>query len=526
MEIALEQAIPTYSGGLGVLAGDLLRSAADLRVSMVGVTLLYRAGYFSQELDSEGAQHERPARWDPETRLREQSIRVDVQIAGRPVAVRAWRYDIKGRSGHVVPVFLLDTELPENDARDRALTGALYGGDAQYRLAQEIVLGIGGARLLAKLFPGQIRKLHLNEGHSALAAWATQRSSSDASLAGIRSRCVFTTHTPVEAGHDHFPRELVQRMLPPEGRDELISLCGGNELDMTQLALRLSGYVNAVSARHQQSARQLFPGHEIHYITNGVHPTTWTSPSMTALLDRRIPGWADEPARLRSALSIPDSEIGDVHSGAKAALLAHVGQKTGLALDPARFTIVFARRASAYKHMDLIFSDIARLRRIGDGRMQLVFSGKAHPNDQEGKQIIRHVFDAARGLGGSVPVVYLPDYELDAARLLVAGADLWLNTPQPPFEASGTSGMKAAFNGVPSLGTLDGWWCEGHVEGVTGWAIEDASDLYEKLELALTAFGDRAAWASIMKHCLAINASYFNTHRALQQYLATAYASE
>ena len=547
MEVGLQSDLPTYAGGLGVLAGDTLRACADLVVPVVGVTLLHRQGYFTQSVGADGRQTERPAVWDVAAHLALQSEEITLSIEDRAVRVRAWRYDVAGAGGYEVPVYFLDTDLPDNDPFDRALCGALYGGDERYRLAQEMVLGIGGVRMLRALRYTGVRKYHLNEGHASLAALELLRVAhpvADAPwpLGEIRESCVFTTHTPVPAGHDRFPRALAERalngLLPP---NLIKSLGGGDELNMTALALNLSGWVNGVAERHAEIAAGLYPGHGIHHVTNGVHAATWTSPSFRRVFDRYLPHWLQDASMLRNAGRIPAGVIADAHAEAKTALLDSIARRTGRRLDGSALTIGCARRATRYKRLDLIFSDVPRLLAAagGDGRVQLIFAGKAHPRDGEGKAMIARIVALGRELGQRLPVVYLPDYDIDTAKELVAGCDLWLNTPQRPLEASGTSGMKAALNGVPSLSILDGWWLEGHVEGVTGWSIgdrttpedgtpdenrADAGDLYDKLGGTIVPlyFGDRARWTAIMQQSIALNGSFFNTHRMIQQY-ATAY---
>jgi len=542
MEIALDPGMPTYSGGLGVLAGDTLRACADLRVPIVGVTLLYRAGYFSQRLDDRGGQQELPASWSPTEFVRPLAPTVTVSVEGRSVRVRAWRYDIVGSGGFPVPVLLLDTDLPDNDPADRGLAGQLYGGDDRYRLAQEIILGVGGVRFLAAAGYAGLRRYHLNEGHAALAplelvrAANTDRPEDAWRLQETKRRCVFTTHTPVPAGHDHFDWGLVERTLGPLVPSPVLRMLGDHEgqLNMTSLALNLSAFVNGVARRHAEVSRTMFPGYGIHHITNGVHSATWTSEPWRQLFDRHLPGWRNDPAMLRNADRIPGAELWAAHAEAKGALLRAIAGRTGRALDPDALTIGFARRATAYKRADLVLSDPGRLRALARerGRLQFVFAGKAHPRDEPGKDLIRRIHAVGRALDDEIPIVYLSDYDLGLAKLVTSGVDLWLNTPQRPLEASGTSGMKAAHNGVPSLSVLDGWWIEGHVEGVTGWSIGDvsavsdgdAADLYAKLDRIVPLYHrDRGGWIQIMRHAIALNASYFNAHRMVQQYVVNAY---
>ncbi|MHB8874651.1 MAG: alpha-glucan family phosphorylase [Myxococcaceae bacterium] len=544
MEIAVDPRMPTYAGGLGVLAGDTLRACADLRVAIVGVTLVHRHGYFAQVLSGPGIQEERPDFWSPGDLLTPLEPTVAVEVEGRLVKVRAWRKELIGFGGFVVPVLFLDTDLPENAPADRHLTDVLYGGDEAYRLSQEIVLGIGGVRMLRAAGYEGVHMYHLNEGHAALAALELLREqnhgrSGDWDFHGVRERCVFTTHTPVAAGHDQFDYGLVHRVLgAPVPAEVLAMVAGAERMNMTLLALNLSHYVNGVARRHGEVADQLYPGRGIGHITNGVHSATWVCDSFAALYDRHLPGWQDDPAMLRKAESIPPGEIWHAHEAARARLFAQVTRRTGQVLSPEPLTLGFARRSTEYKRADLVFHDLERLRALGRGRLQLVFAGKAHPRDETGKALIRQVHELGARLGSDVKVVYLPGYDLELARLLVSGVDLWLNTPLRPLEASGTSGMKAAHNGVPSFSVLDGWWVEGCVEGITGWSIgteqpvasrreadaHDAADLYEKLErLVLPTFRDRERWVAVMQHCISLNASYFNTHRMVQQYVTNAY---
>jgi starch phosphorylase len=550
MEIALDKAIPTYSGGLGVLAGDTLRSAADLAVSVVGITLLHRKGYFEQHLDAEGNQTESPVVWRPEEILEPVDAQSAVMIEGRRVAIRAWKFPVRGVTGHEVPVYLLDTQLPENSEWDRTLTDCLYGGDSRYRLCQEVVLGMGGAALLRALnCPAEL--YHLNEGHSALLTlclldWQLDGRKpfelDEGDIEAVRSRCVFTTHTPVPAGHDRFPLDMVRSVL---GEDQLALLdaahcVGDGVLNMTHVALRLARFVNGVAMKHREVSQGMFPNFPIDAITNGVHAATWTSPSFQALFDRRIPEWRTDNLYLRYAVGVPLQEIRAAHAEAKKAMIAAIERRNHVTLDPKVFTIGFARRATPYKRADLVFADPTRLAEIASsvGPIQIVFGGKAHPNDTGGQDLIRRIHHAAASLAGQVTVVYVENYEMEIAGQIVAGVDLWLNNPMKPLEASGTSGMKAALNGVPSLSVLDGWWIEGHVEGITGWSIggiepegdqsKDANEIYLKLERVILPlyYGLPFAYAEVMRSAIALNGSFFNTQRMVEQYVRNAYFPE
>ncbi len=550
MEVGLETAIPTYSGGLGVLAGDTLRAAADLGVPMVAVTLLYRKGYFRQRLDGDGQQKEQPSRWRPEAFLQPLEPRVAVTMEGRQVWLRAWQYSVRGFSGHTIPVYFLDADLPENDARDRRLTDHLYGGDERYRLAQETVLGIGGVLMLRALGHRQIQTYHMNEGHAALlslalleeATWGHRLSAAQpADHEAVRQKCVFTTHTPVPAGHDKFPLTLARRILGDERVRVLQSepCCADGVLNMTHLALLYSRYVNGVAMRHGEVSRDMYPGYPVSSITNGVHAGTWTSAPFQALFDARIPEWRHDNLYLRYAVSIPTTEIQDAHAQAKRDLIAEVQRRTRVKLERAAFTIGFARRATAYKRADLLFSEIEALKTMAReiGPLQIVYAGKAHPRDEAGKDMIRAVFAAKEALKGAVPVVYLEEYDMELGRLITSGVDLWLNTPQKPQEASGTSGMKAALNGVPMLSVLDGWWVEGWVDGVTGWCIgngwepdpgREVASLYNKLSYNILPmfYGNPDAYARVMRSTIAVNGSFFNAQRMVLQYVENAYRLE
>lgn len=550
MEIGLgDPNIPTYSGGLGVLAGDTLRSAADLQLPMVGVTLLYRKGYFRQRLDPNGRQMEESESWEPQQFLELMPPVITMQIEGRQLQVRSWRYEIQGITGHTVPVYFLDTVVEGNSLEDQALSGQLYGGDPRFRLRQETLLGLGGVAMLRELGHDRVRVYHMNEGHSALLALALlevrlagrgMASVRDSDVHAVRRQCVFTTHTPVPAGMDRYPWVLAKQVLGEQRTAVLESTgcCHENTLNMTYLALRFSRYINGVAMRHGEVSRDMFPRYPVNSITNGVHAASWTSPSFAALYDRHIPEWRYDNLYLRYAVSIPFSEIQGAHTQAKLQLLDLVKHRCGRKLDPAIMTMGFARRATPYKRADLVFTEIDRLRSISKtfGGLQIIFGGKAHPADRGGKELIHRIFEAAAALGDAVTVVYLENYDIEVARHLVAGVDLWLNTPLRPNEASGTSGMKAALNGVPSLSVLDGWWIEGHVEGKTGWAIgsedeqvgdisSEATDLYDKLEhVILPLFtGESSGYTEVRRSCIALNASFFNTQRMVHQYVTNAY---
>lgn len=546
MEIGIRPEMHTYSGGLGILAGDTLKSAADLRIPLIGVTLIHRMGYFRQELDPFGRQIEHPDPWDIEKYLQRIDKKITVTIEGKPVYVTAWLYVIESTTGGKVPILFLDTDIPENEPDVRTLTHYLYGGDLAYRLKQEIVLGIGGVRMLEEL-GFDIRKYHMNEGHSSLLTlellnkfkrpleevwseelvWDVEK---------VRNHCIFTTHTPVEAGHDRFPYDLVQKILgEPVPMWLLKKLAGDGMLNMTLLGFNLSEYINGVSKKHEEVSERMFPGYEIHAITNGVHPYTWVSEPFKNLYNKYIPGWANEPEIFVRAWRIPSEEIWEAHMQAKKSLIDYVNRLTGANLAYDTFTIGFARRATPYKRADLLMSDPERLAIIGEGRIQIIYAGKAHPRDEGGKQLIRRIFEIKERLKDRLKIVYLPNYDMAMAMKLVSGVDIWLNNPLKPYEASGTSGMKATHNGVPNFSVLDGWWIEGWIEGYTGWSIgtmeetsdpkRDAEDLYFKLsnEILPLFYEKRDIWIKVMKNAISMNAYYFNTHRMIRFYVTEAY---
>jgi len=550
MEIAIEAKVPSYSGGLGVLAGDMLRAAADLDVPLMGVSLLHRHGYFKQSLDDHGTQQEAAEEWNPEDWLTEMPQHAAVWVEGREVHIRAWRYVVHSPGGGEAVAYFIDTMLPENDPDDRELTAQLYSGDERHRLRQEAILGLGGVAMLRALGYRELAAYHLNEGHSALLAVALLREqltgrrlpeATGEDIAAVRERCVFTTHTPVPEGHDQFSLSLAEQVLGRETVEMLLATgcCPDGVLNMTYLGLHFSRYINGVAMRHGEISRGMYPNYPINSVTNGVHAPTWTTSAFSALFDRHLPQWRQRNSSLRYAVSIPLQEIAQAHEEAKRALLSEVVLRTGREFSPTPFTVGVARRATSYKRTDLIVSDLDRLRRLASeiGPLQIVFAGKAHPRDEAGKGTIRRIFDAARGLGDALPIVYLEDYDMDVARVICAGVDLWLNTPLPPREASGTSGMKAALNGVPSLSVLDGWWVEGHVEGVTGWSIgsdwgteanpaADATALYDKLERVILPlfFGNPAGYGEVMRSAIALNGSFFTAERMVLEYAANAYA--
>ncbi len=549
MEIALAPTIPTYSGGLGMLAGDTLRSAADTGAPVVAVSLAHRRGYFRQHLDATGQQTESDVPWSPQDLLPSAGETVTITMQNRPVKVCAWRFDAVGVSGHIIPIFLLDTDLEGNDPYDRHLTDHLYGGDTYYRLCQETILGLAGAALLQEL--GCLPAVyHMNEGHAALLALAllqTQvedRLSSKSSIAdateedrlAVAKQCVFTTHTPVPAGHDQFGPDQMYAVLG-DTRAKALERFGcmhNGLLNMTYVALRFSRWVNGVAMQHGKVSQHMFPDYHVESITNGVHAATWIAEPLARLLDEEVPRWRHDNQYFRSVYGIKPARIANAHRAGKRKLIDLIKTRTGEDWDESVLTLGFARRVATYKRASLLLEDPKRLAKIAHkiGGLQIVYAGKAHPADVAGKGLIREVFELAGKIAGnSLRILYLENYDWELGATLTSGVDVWINTPRRPYEASGTSGMKAALNGVPSLSVLDGWWIEGCAEDVTGWAIDDgdtdaaeATSLYDKLEQRIAPlYAKPNAWSRIQQHCIAMNGSFFNTDRMLGQYFANAY---
>lgn len=559
MEIGMESDIPTYSGGLGVLAGDMIKAGADLGLPMVAVSLLYRKGYFKQEINSAGEQVERPVIWDPSNKLKLLPQKIILrEIEGRDILVQGWLYTYKGIAGNEVPVIFLDTHIEGNSAEDLNLTNSLYGGGDEWRLKQEILLGIGGIKYLRALGFRDIHTFHMNEGHSSLLTLELLQESERTILETwdedtiwdydkVKSQCVFTTHTPVPAGHDVFPYDMVDRVLKTGVPLKILKKIGGQgQLNMTTLGLNLSRFANGVAKVHGDVSKDMFQGYDINFITNGVHVFTWVHKPFEDLYDKHLDLWRYDPQYLRQAENIPSEEVWQAHLQCKTNLFDEISKQGPQQYDPDILTIGFARRSTSYKRWFLLFNDLDRLIDLAEQTpgIQLVYAGKSHPMDPAGKENIRHIHslkEKIRKRTDKLKLAYVPNYNMDLGFLITGGVDLWLNTPVRPQEASGTSGMKAVLNGVLNLSILDGWWVEGCIEDVTGWAIGDmiprqdlapeemdhldANSLYEKLEQVVLPkyYKHRQDWIAMQKHAIAINASFFNSHRQMEQYVAQAY---
>lgn len=594
-EFGLHNSIPIYSGGLGILAGDHCKEASDLGIPIVGLGFMYPQGYFHQQITPEGWQE---AKYEPFNRLESpihQALtpagipcQVKVEMGPRIVSVLVWQI----RVGRVL-LYLLDTDIPENEPRDRELSARLYGGDQEVRICQEILLGIGGVRVFRALGLSPT-VWHANEGHSAFLALELLREliqqgrPRSEAMALVRHCTVFTTHTPVPAGHDVFPHDLVERYF--RGYWEQLGMTQeeffklgehpafpGTGFNMTALAIRMSGQVNAVSREHGRVSRKMWQSLwpdlaedqvPIRSITNGIHAPTWVSPEIHHLYSKYLgPDWTnrvDDPAMWQRVIEIPDGELWAVRQIMKRKLMSFIRERarlgwmhgrletqqvlaSGTLLDPEALTIGFARRFATYKRATLLFHSLPRLKQILQNRwrpVQIIFAGKAHPADEPGRQFIHRVYSFCKdhGLGGQI--AFLEDYDMHMAKFLVQGVDIWLNTPRPPMEASGTSGQKAALNGVPNLSVLDGWWQEGY-DGANGWAIpastditdweaqdaHDADQLYRILEqdvVPLYYMRDRddipRGWIQIVKDAIRTIAPRFSARRMVKEYMEVMYA--
>ncbi len=532
-EIGLWSELHTYSGGLGVLAGDHVKSAADAEIDLVGVTLLYREGYGRQHIDDEGNQTESFGTIDPADHLIDTGLDITLPLDGGTLYAKIWKVEVVGVTGHIVPVYFMDTHHPKNSDYHQSMGARLYGGNDDVRIRQEYLLGVGGVRLLNMLQKDFIG-LHLNEGHCTFAllellyqGWTRE---------DLSKKILFTTHTPVPAGHDRFDWADVNEVvgdLMPDDVVELVKSVGdpedGARCSMSHLAVALAEQVNAVSNLNAQVASTMFDNYHIHPLTNGVHHITWTSPTMAALFDEKLPGWKHDPTQLSYAGTIADEDLLAARSRNRRIFRELVKASTGVELEEKRLTIGFARRFATYKRANLVFKDLERLSKIGGGKIQFVFSGKAHPRDEGGKQLIRDIYGSAKNLAAEIPVAFLENYDMDTGLAITSGVDIWLNNPIRPMEASGTSGMKAAMNGVPNCSILDGWWPEGCQHGVNGWAIgeseedrddeRDAENIYSVLEEDVIPTWEKggSVWANIMRSSIATSAR-FTGARMISEY--------
>lgn len=543
MEIGIDSNIPTYSGGLGVLSGDTVRSAADLEIPMVAVCLCYSSGYFYQLFNEKGEQKEKEIEWNYFYEFEKISEPIIIKIEAKEVLVTAWLYKVIGQSGHIIPIYLLTTDVEGNEDWMKKMTGSLYDSTSKWnRIVQEQILGIGAVKLLESQEYKNLKVYHLNEGHGSFSIVELYKDLGD--LEKVKEKVVFTTHTPVPAGHDKFEQKLVEKVFEKRFPSELRKLADDNgSLNMTFLGMNASHYQNAVSKKHGEISRKMFPNINIDYITNGIHLPFWVSKPIRKIFDRKWPNWKSNPLLLQNAIELDDLELFDARIENKFNLINYQKGHSWNLLDEELITIGFARRFATYKRATLIFQDIDRLGKICQGKIQFIFAGKAHPKDIIGKEYIKKIFESAEYLYDNfkVKVVIMENYNMDLAHMLVSGVDVWMNTPERYREASGTSGMKAALNGGLNLSVLDGWWLEGyHKNPMAGWAIGpddsnpkdpgvsnswdiDSNAIYEILEnQIIPTYMNHDEWLLRSKHAISL-AAYFNTHRMVEEYAEKAY---
>jgi len=534
MEFALDDRIPNYAGGLGVLAADLMMSAADLEMPLVGVTLLYH-------------QDDDPDKAFPAAKfLKPCKPQIEAQIEDRQVKVLAWKKEVKGRTGHTVPIYFLSCHTSDNPQWDRDLTKHLYAAHAYTRLGQETVLGVGGVKMLEAL-GYEVRHYHLNEGHSAPAGLAYLQKPNN-NQAETKKHFSFTTHTPVSSGHDYFEYELTRRMIGHYLPDNIRELAGADSLGMTELALNLSRNYNSVSLKHKEICEQMFPNYTFENITNGVYHPRWTGRHWQKLLDKHLKNWSKNPEKLAEAIHcISSQDLSSAKQSEKEELVDWINSHPEFLplpdlteedyLDKQTLTIGFARRMVPYKRTSLIFHDLDRLRRIGYKKLQLVFAGNIHEDDGFSREMADLIDRTADQLRGQVKIVLIPYYNLAVSQRLVAGCDVWLNNPIPEREASGTSGMKAALNGGLNLSIMDGWWIEAFKSDIkSGWGfgeflddpdrdVSDFDQLMTNLSDVIDCYYNRPEeWGERMKHSVAL-ISFFNTHRAIKEYASKMWSS-
>ena len=544
MEIGLDSNIPTYSGGLGVLSGDTIRSAADLELPMVGICLCYSSGYFYQFFNEFGEQKEREIEWNFFYEFDRIPHPITMKIENKDIKISAWQYNVIGQSGHVLPIYLLTTDIEGNEDWMKNMTGSLYDSTSRWnRIVQEMILGIGGVKLLKSLGYNNIETYHLNEGHGSF-AMVELYNILNGDIEKVKEKVVFTTHTPVPAGHDRFKQDLVDKVFEDRMPSEVRKLADDNgKFNMTFLGMALSRYRNGVAKKHGDISRKMFPQYEIDHITNGIHLPFWVSKTFRKMFSRKWPNWRANPSILENAIELDDLDVFDAHIKNKFNLISYQKGHSWNLLDEELITIGFARRFATYKRAVLIFHDIDRIGKICKNSIQFIFAGKAHPKDTMGKNYIKEIHEKGEYLYDNygVKVVIMENYNMDLAHMLVSGVDIWLNTPERYREASGTSGMKAALNGVLNLSVQDGWWLEGiKKQPNAGWGIGpddsnpddpgvsndwdiDSNALYKLLEdEVIPTYMNHDEWIFKQKNAIAL-AAYFNTHRMCMEYAEKAY---
>jgi len=541
MEIGVDSRIHTYSGGLGVLAGDMAYSFADLGYPATFVTLLSRNGYTSQKLDSSAGQLDAPEPWKWRELLSPIVAKATMEIWGKPQTVGAWEYRIKGKTD--TSVLFLDVDYPENDRGVRDATDRLYGGESGDRLTQDIILGIGGYRVL-KALGRKVDMYHLNESHAAFAIIELLRDAGSAEA--TRRKCAFTTHTPVAAGNDVFHAEAVEGALKGYSWVNWREESSDGVVNLSRLASKYSGVTSAVSMKHSFVAERVIGHDRIAYVTNGAYHRRWVHPELKKLYDEHLKGWEENPCVLGSAVELPSEEFSKAHAVAKRSLVTQVNLRNPGHFDESILTICIAKRITGYKRNGMLLGDTERLQRIAEekGNLQVVYAGKTHPRDASAKGMLADILrkaDLLNSGSGKVRVFVLENYDIEIAKVLVAGADVWLNNPRRPLEACGTSGIKAAMNGVLNLSVYDGWWLEAGIDGVNGWGVgrrpdwsdlnesvdgEDEASLYSRLSSSVlpTYYQDRERWVDMQKKSIATVGPLFNSYRMVEEYITKVYA--
>ncbi len=549
MECAVDSRIPTYSGGLGILAGDTLQSFADLEVPAVCITLLWKNGFTGQKLSSDGTQLDSIQEWDVEKYMHPTNIKIKIPLGGKDITITAYKYTIESTKGdNEIDAYFLTPDVPENDLETRKICDRLYIEGGLTRLKQEIILGIGGYEML-KAIKYKPFLYHINESHSAFLIASLMKDMND--LNRVKSRVVFTTHTPIPAAFDKFAMKDVADMLGRYCDKQVLydiyqeKLEDNDELNLSWLAIKNAKNVVAVSRKHKFVSEQIFEGYRLKYVTNGIHHIKWASAHHKMLYTKYINGWEDDPDLLRDVACIPDNEFALAHILSKETLVEMVNSESGASFIPEDFTIAMAKRITHYKRNNLILSNPDKLIEIAErkGNIQIIFAGKAHPADPDGLAMIKSIHNASQYIASKtkkIKIAFLENYNIHKAGIILAGVDLWLNNPVRPLEASGTSGMKASLNGVPNFSVLDGWWLEACMEGLNGWGIgprpawtdlsysddvQDLNDIYGKLEFNILDlyYKNFSDYLKIMKMAVSTIAPYFNTHRMVSEYVTDLY---
>ncbi len=549
MECAVDSRIPTYSGGLGILAGDTLQSFADLEVPAVCITLLWKNGFTNQKLSNDGTQLDSVQEWDVERYMQPTNIKIKMPLGDKDITITAYKYTIESTKGdNEIDAYFLTPDVPENDHETRKICDRLYIEGGLTRLKQEIILGIGGYEML-KAIKYKPFLYHINESHSAFLIASLMKDMND--LNRVKSRVVFTTHTPIPAAFDKFAMKDVASMLGRYCDKQVLydiyqeKLEDNDELNLSWLAIKNAKNVVAVSRKHKFVSEQIFEGYRLKYVTNGIHHIKWASAHHKMLYAKYINGWEEDPDLLRDVACIPDNEFAQAHILSKETLVEMVNSESDASFIPEDFTIAMAKRITHYKRNNLILSNPNKLIEIAEnkGNIQIIFAGKAHPADPDGLAMIKSIHNASRYIASKtkkIKIAFLENYNIHKANIILAGVDLWLNNPVRPLEASGTSGMKASLNGVPNFSVLDGWWLEACMEGINGWGIgprpawtdlsysddvQDLNDIYGKLEFNILDlyYKNFSDYLKIMKMAVSTIAPYFNTHRMVSEYVTDLY---